>query len=211
MNRGAFLQLLGREWLPSIPDVHNRLQSEPPAQVADIGCGAGWSSIGIAQSYARVQVEGFNLDEPSVEMARDNAWESGVAKRVTFAARDVGDPELAGRYDLVTAFECIHDMSQPVVVLRAMRQMVKDGGAVIAVDERAGETFTPSGNEIEGLLYGFSVMHCLPASMAEHPSAGTGTVMRPSTLSAYAREAGFREVEILPIDNFFFRFYRLHI
>lgn len=95
MNRVAFLQLLGREWLPSIPDVHHRLESDPPAQVADIGCGAGWSSIGIAKSYTRVKVDGFDLDEPSVEAARGNAWVSGAAKRVTFEARYAGDPELA--------------------------------------------------------------------------------------------------------------------
>ena len=63
--------------------------------------------------------------------------------------------------------------------------------------------------EVEGLMYGFSVLHCLPAGMVEQPSAATGTVMRPDTLRKYALEAGFRDVEILPIENFFFRFYRL--
>ena len=77
------------------------------------------------------------------------------------------------------------------------------------MDERTAERFTPEGNEIERILYGFSVLSCLPAGRFESPSVGTGTVMRPETLLEYAHEAGFSGMEILPIDNFFFRFYRL--
>ncbi len=66
-----------------------------------------------------------------------------------------------------------------------------------------------NGNEVEKIFHGFSVFHCLPVGMAEQPSAGTGTVMRAGTLRKYADEAGFCDVEILPIDNYFFRFYRL--
>ncbi len=210
MNRVMFLKQLGAEWLPAIPDVHIRLQSDPPARIADIGCGAGWSSIGIAQAYPKVQADGYDLDEPSIELARANAHEADLADRVKFHARDASDPTLAGRYDLVTAFECIHDMSNPVGALRAMHDMVGQGGAVLVVDERVGDKFTAKGNEVEWMMYGWSVLHCLPVGMADQPSAETGTVMRVDTLHRYAREAGFRDVEILPIDNFFFQFYRLH-
>jgi hypothetical protein len=82
---------------------------------------------------------------------------------------------------------------------------------VLVVDERVGDVFTPNGNEVEWMMYGWSVLHCLPVGMAEEPSAATGTVMRTDTLRQYAREAGFREVEVLPIENFFFRFYRLWV
>jgi 2-polyprenyl-3-methyl-5-hydroxy-6-metoxy-1,4-benzoquinol methylase len=209
MNRAMFLTELGRDWLPAIDDVHQRLLADPPAHVADFGCGAAWSSIGIAKSYPSTLVDGFDLDEPSVAMARANIAEAGVADRVDVRVRDAGDAELAGKYDLVTAFECIHDMSNPVNALRTMKRLVKDGGAVLVADERVGESFTRTGNDVEGLMYGFSVLHCLPAGMVEQPSAATGTVMRPDTLRKYALEAGFRDVEILPIENFFFRFYRL--
>jgi hypothetical protein len=129
---------------------------------------------------------------------------------VQFQVRDSGDPTLAGQYDLVTAFECVHDMSNPVAALRAMRQLAGPRGTVLVVDERVDDAFTSAGNEIEGLMYGFSVLHCLPAGMADATSAGTGTVMRADTLRRYAAEAGFHSVDILPIDNFFFRFYRLN-
>jgi 2-polyprenyl-3-methyl-5-hydroxy-6-metoxy-1,4-benzoquinol methylase len=211
VNRAMFLQLLGQEWLPALPDVHARLVSDPAARVADIGCGAGWSSIAIAQSYPKVNVDGFDFDEPSIAMARGYAEQAGLADRVRFHVRDAGDQELAGGYDLVMAFECLHDMAQPVAALRAMRRLVHDKGTVFIMDERVGETFTAEGDDVEWLMYGWSVLHCLPAGMADQPSAATGTVMRPATLKRYAAEAGFHQVEVLPIDHFFFRFYRLHI
>jgi 2-polyprenyl-3-methyl-5-hydroxy-6-metoxy-1,4-benzoquinol methylase len=210
VNRAAFLYQLGQEWLPAIPDVHARLQASPAARVADVGCGAGWSSIGIARSYPAVHVDGFDLDDPSIELARENAAEAGVDGRVAFHVRDAADPGFSGGYDLVTAFECLHDVSDPVGVLRAMRGLANETGTVLVVDERVGDTFTETGNDVEQLMYGWSVLHCLPAGMADQPSAATGTVMRTDTLRDYARAAGFRGVEVLPIDNFFFRFYRLY-
>jgi 2-polyprenyl-3-methyl-5-hydroxy-6-metoxy-1,4-benzoquinol methylase len=209
VNRASFLQLIGKEWVPAMPDVQERLQADPPARVADIGCGAGWSAIGTAQSYPKAEVDGFDLDAPSIELARANALEAGLADRVRFQHRDAGDRELAGQYDFVMTFECIHDLSDPVAVLGSMRRLVKENGAVLVVDERVGETFQATGSDVDWMMYGWSVLHCLPAGMADQPSAGTGTVMRPDTLRGYAREAGFRDIEILPIDNFFFRFYRL--
>jgi 2-polyprenyl-3-methyl-5-hydroxy-6-metoxy-1,4-benzoquinol methylase len=209
MNRPMFLKLLGTEWLPTISDVHARLLADPPARVADIGCGFGWSSIAIAQAYPKVQVDGYDLDEASIEIASKNALEADLSERVKFQVRDASDPKLKGHYDLVTAFECIHDMSDPVSALRTMLNLAGANGVVLVMDERVSDSFTPKGNEVEGLMYGFSVLHCLPVGMAEQPSTETGTVMRTKTLRRYATEAGFCDAEILPIDNFFFRFYRL--
>ena len=210
VNRAAFLYELGPEWLHAIPDVHQRLEADPPARVADIGCGGGWSSIGIAQTYPKVRVDGYDLDEPSIEHARQNLQGTDLGDRVVFHVRDAGDPSLAGEYDLVTAFECVHDMSNPVAALKTMRSLAGESGAVLVVDERVGDSFTATGNDVEWMMYGWSVLHCLPVGMADQPSAETGTVMRTDTMRKYALEAGFRDVEVLPIDNFFFRFYRLH-
>ncbi len=209
MNRPQYLNLLGTEWLPAIRDVHARLQAEPPARVADIGCGAGWSSIAIAQAYPKIHVDGFDLDEPSIALARSNAVEAGLADRVTFDIRDAGDPTLSGRYDLVTAFEMIHDLPRPVEVLQSMRGLASEGGTVIVMDERVGDAFTAPTDEVERFMYGFSVLMCLPNGMAESPSAATGTVMRAATLRRYAVEAGFNDIEVLPIKHDSFRFYRL--
>jgi len=208
VNRPIFLALLGTEWLPKVPDVHARLEADPPARVADIGCGAGWSSIAIAKAYPQARVDGFDLDEPSIELARANAAEHGVADRVSFQVQDVADPSLAGRYDLVVAFEMLHDLSRPVEALRVMRGLLADGGAVMIMDEKVAETFTAPGDDLERFFYGFSTLCCLPAGMAEQPSAATGTVMRPDTMRRYALEAGFQDVEVLPIEHDLFRFYR---
>jgi 2-polyprenyl-3-methyl-5-hydroxy-6-metoxy-1,4-benzoquinol methylase len=209
INRTMFLQQLGQEWIPAIPELHARLQADPPARVADVGCGAGWSSIGLAQSYPKVKVDGFDLDESSIALARGNQQFYGLGRRLEFHVRDAGDPQLAGRYDLVTAFECVHDMSQPVAALRAMRSLAGDEGTVLVVDERVGEEFAVEGNDVDWMMYGWSILHCLPVGKADDPSAETGTVMRPKVLRRYAEQAGFQKVEILPIENFFFRFYRL--
>lgn len=209
INYPAFWNQLPGEWLPSIADVHIRLKSEPPARVADIGCGYGWSSLGMARGYDRIHVDGFDLDVPSIERAQENAKRNKLTDRVHFQVRDVGDPSLEGQYDLVTAFECVHDMNNPVSALRTMRRLAKKNGTVLIVDERVGDTFTAKGNDVEWMMYGWSILHCLPVGMTEKGAAGTGTVMRTDTLKHYAQEAGFRNVEVLPIEHFFFRFYRL--
>ncbi len=209
-NRPMFVNLLGSEWLPSVSDVHKRLQeADPPARVADVGCGTGWSSISIAWAYPKARVDGYDLDEPSIEIARRNAEEAGVADRVTFHVRDASDPTLEGRYDLATAFECVHDMGRPVEALGAMRRMVGEVGAVIVADERVPDSFRAPGDDTDRLMYGWSVLFCLPTGLADEPSVGTGTVMRQRTLRRYAEEAGYRGVEVLPIENDLWRFYRL--
>ncbi len=101
--------------------------------------------------------------------------------------RDASDIELHGRYDLVTAFECLHDMSDPVRVLQSMRQLAGEKGSVIVMDERALEEFQPCSGSLEQLLYGFSILHCLPAGMSEQPSAGTGTVYSPEDYGTLCR------------------------
>jgi SAM-dependent methyltransferase len=209
MNRAIFLKELGTNWLPSLPDIHARLQADPSARIADIGCGGGWSSIAMAQAYPKVLVDGYDLDEPSVEDARVNVQQARLTNRVKIH-RDAGDPALKGQYDLVTAFECIHDMSDPVGALRTMLNMVGETGTVIIMDERVGDKFSARGNEVEWMMYGWSVLHCLPVGKDDHHSVETGTVMRADTMKRFAEQAGFCDVEVLPIDNFFFRFYRLN-
>jgi SAM-dependent methyltransferase len=156
-----------------------------------------------------VRVDGLDLDEPSIASARENASKAGIGDRLSFESRDAATAGQAGTYDLVTAFETIHDMSDPVRVLSAMRALVAAGGAVLVADEKVAEAFTAPGDEVERFMYGWSVLHCLPVGRVDPPALGTGTVMRPDILRGYARLAGFSGVEILPIEHDFWRFYRL--
>ena len=128
---------------------------------------------------------------------------------MTFHGRDAADPRSPARYDLVTIFEALHDMSYPVDVLRTLRGLLADGGSVIVGDERTEDSFQAPASELERLYYGFSVLHCLPVGMVGEDPAGTGTVMRTDTVRGYAEEAGFGGFEVLPIENDFWRFYRL--
>ena len=177
--------------------------------MADIGCGDGWSSIGIALSYPEVTIEGFDVDKASVDVAREHAEEYALTDRVVFHALDAAEAPGAGEFQLVTAFECVHDMPDPVAVLAGARRLLADGGSMIVMDERVPEEFTGPGDPVEQLMYGISMLICLPDGMSHPPSVGTGTVMRPDVLRGYALEAGFTSVEVLPVEHEMFRFYRL--
>jgi len=208
-TRPLFVNSLASEWVPQIPGLHERLTSGPPARVLDVGCGEGWSSIALAQAYPEAVVTGIDLDDASIAAARHNATAAGVGDHVSFEVRDAADPGLEGGYDGAFCFEMVHDLSNPVGVLGAVRKLVRDDGIVVVADERCAEEFTAPGDELERFFYAASVLHCLPVGMTEQPSAGTGTVMRPATLDGYAKDAGFGGAEVLPIENDFWRFYRL--
>jgi SAM-dependent methyltransferase len=207
MNRPMFLHELGEAWLPAVADVHERLSSAP-ARVADIACGEGWSSISIARAYPGATVDAFDADPASVEAARRNAREAGVGDQVRVHLADASADLTDGGYDLVTIFEAVHDMARPVEALASARRL-SGGGPVIVADERVADAFTAPADVVERMMYGFSVLHCLAVGREDEHSAATGTVMRQDVMRDYAGRAGFASVEVLPIDNPFWRFYRL--
>jgi 2-polyprenyl-3-methyl-5-hydroxy-6-metoxy-1,4-benzoquinol methylase len=190
-NRPWLVNSFGSEMLPAIPEIHERLEQDPPARVADVACGVGWAAISIARAYPSVVVDGFDLDPSSIALANENARAAGVADRVTFAVRDAADPAAVGQYDLVVIVEAVHDLSRPVEVLSATRRMLRPGGSVLVADEKTEDVFTAPGGDLERMYYGYSILTCLPAAMTERPTAATGTAMRASTLEGYAKEAGF--------------------
>jgi 2-polyprenyl-3-methyl-5-hydroxy-6-metoxy-1,4-benzoquinol methylase len=209
-TRPLYLNLLGQEWLPAATAINDRLMADPPARVADVACGGGISSIAIARAYPKVHVDGIDFDPPSIELAKRNLAENpDVAGRIEFHCGDAADPGLAGRYDLVTIFEALHDMSYPVKALEAARGLLAEGGSVLVVDERTAERLEAPAGEFERFLYGASIFHCLLVGMVGEGAAGTGTVMRVETVQRYAEEAGFGGFEVLPIEHDFYRFYRL--
>ena len=124
MNRPMFLNLLGTAWLPAVPDLHARLQSAPPARVADVGCGPAGPASPSRGPTRMFRWTASISTKASIRTARANLATTEVFDRVTFRVRDAADPGLAGQYDLVTAFETIHDMARPVEALQAMRGLV---------------------------------------------------------------------------------------
>lgn len=208
-NRPAFLHEYTAKWLPAMPDVDARLRFDPPANVLDLGCGLGTSSIVLAQAYPNIRVLGVDLDAESIAEARAAAERAGVADRVSFVVGDAAAPREGERYDLVTVFEALHDMGDPEGTLRAARSVLAEGGSMLIADERVADELTTPADLLERMQFGFSVLHCLPATMAENPVEAAGTILRTPTVRRWAENAGFTKFEVLPIDFPFWRFYRL--
>ena len=164
-----------------MPDVQAKLDAGTPVRIAEVGCGEGLAAITIARAYPNAEVDGYDLDDASIAVAQQAAADAGVADRARFELRDAADPTISGDYDLVMAIEMLHDVPDPVGILRTMRTLAGASGAVLVVDERTEETFTVPTNEMERFFYSFSTLHCLAVSM-QNGGAGTGTVIRPDTM-----------------------------
>lgn len=207
INRPAFLHDLTHHWLPAVPGLMARLESRPGFRIADVGCGGGWAAIGLAQAFPQADVRGYDLDEASIQDAKRNAADKGV--NVRFSTHDAAQLAGEGPFDLVLLLETLHDMSRPQEVLTALGAALAPQGSIVIADERVEETFVAPGGEIERMMYGWSISHCLPVSMSEQPSAAIGTAIRPGIVQKLASDAGFASCEVLPIQNELFRFYEL--
>ncbi len=207
LNRPQFQHFL-IDWIDALPDVATRLRAG--GRVADIGCGTGWSSVWFARHYPAARVDGVDIDAGSIARARERAVAEGVADRVRFLmATDEAAADGRGQYDLVSVFEALHDMADPVSVLRGARDLLAPGGAVLVADERTDDAFNTAPDSIDRMFYGYSVLGCLPNGRIGDTSVATGTVIRAETVEGYAREAGFGSVTVLPTEHGQFRFYRL--
>ena len=206
INRPAFTSDLVERWIPAIPDIHDRLRSAP-SRIADVGCGAGWSTIALARAYPKANVIGFDADEASIRDAKSISPAQNVAVR--FEVSDAETIDAAGTFDLVLILEALHDMARPADVLRALRLTLAPGGSVIVADEKVAERFHAPGDDMERLMYGWSIVHCLPVALSDSPSAGIGTVIRSETVRQLAAAAGFATVDVVPVNAGFFRVYRL--
>lgn len=205
INRPSFTHDLVPVWLGAVDGLTETLAGG--GRIADLGCGVGWSTIAMARHLPETEVIGWDNDEASIEVARRNAEEAGVTVR--FEAADAMALAVNGPFDLVTILEALHDMSKPVPVLEAARAALKPDGVLLVADEKVAEQFTAPGDEMERMMYGWSVTHCLPAAMAEQPAAAIGTVIREPIIRDLAAQAGFDSVEALDVDAGFFRLYVL--
>lgn len=207
-NRPLLLHALARDWIPQIPDLHDRLLAG--GRVADVACGHGWSAIGLARAYPGIEVHGFDMDSYAIAHARRNAADHGVAGRVHFHEGEISGSLDGGPFVAALAVECIHDMAHPVEVLSALRASCADDAVVVIIDEAADSELVTPGDEVQRLLYGFSLLICLPDSMSHPESVATGTVIRPATMNGYAKQAGFAGAVPLEVrDTAFWRCYRL--
>ena len=197
--------LLG-QWMPQVPQVHEKLTRG--AVAADVGCGAGRASIAYAKAYPNSTFVGFDNFEGQIERARRNAEEAGVSDRVRFELLDVaaGLPE---RYDLVTTFDVIHDAVNPGGLLRAVREGTKDDGSYLMLEINCQDDPDDNEGPFATVFYGFSVFYCMTTSLA-HGGEGLGACGMPEAMvRKLCGEAGFSGVRRLPIEDPFSIIYEM--
>lgn len=203
INRPAFENDLIDSWLPAVDGVETALSEG--GSLADVGCGQGFSTVAIARRWPEANVVGVDIDAASVADARSIAEAVGSTAR--FAAIDGAGLADLGPFDVVTILESLHDMAHPVEALRAARAALSDNGVVVIADELVADRFVAPGDDLERMMYGWSISHCLPVARTEPDSAELGTVLRSSTLEELALAAGFGSVEVVDVDGGFFRIY----
>lgn len=199
--------LLTRRWLPAMPDVVARL--EAGARVADVGCGAGAAALTMAGAYPESDFTGFDLDPRAVELASRRAAEIGLGN-VRFEVASADDIPTDPGFDLITAFDVVHDLADPAGALARFREALDAGGTFLMMEPAVAARLEDNLEPRVALLYGISLLFCMTQSLAEG-GAGLGTAWGPARAEALCREAGFDHFRRLPIDNPFSAFYEVRV
>ncbi|PAX08233.1 class I SAM-dependent methyltransferase [Sphingomonas lenta] len=190
--RPGYVNGIVQSWLPSLDGMLPRL--EAGARVADVGCGVGFSTLLMAEAFPNSAFVGYDFHAPSIEQANAHAAEHGLADRVRFEtapAKEIAD----GGFDLITMFDCLHDMGDPEGCAAHMRTLLKDDGAwmivePIAADDPAGALDSP----VTRLYYNASTMICVPTSLSQEVGAALGAQAGERRLTELLNRAGFGRV-----------------
>jgi SAM-dependent methyltransferase len=175
-------------WLPALDGVVEKL--ERGGRVADLGCGHGASTILMAQAFPESTFVGSDYHAGSIETARTRAEEAGVGDRVTFEpVPAAGHP--GGEYDLVTMFDCLHDMGDPVGAARAVRDLLAPDGTWMIVEPAAGDRVEDNLNPVGRAYYGFSTLLCTPASLSQDVGLALGAQAGEARIREVVESAGF--------------------
>jgi SAM-dependent methyltransferase len=199
--RPGYLAHLTTSWIPALDGVDAALAAG--GRVADVGCGLGASSVLVAQAYPRASVSGSDYHDESIGMAGKRATEAGVADRVRFEVASATTFTGTG-YDLVTTFDCLHDMGDPVGAARHIRDALADGGCWLLVEPAAGDQLADNTNPVGRMYYSFSTLLCVPNALSQHGGQALGNQAGPRALEQVTREAGltrFRRVRSTPFNH----------
>jgi SAM-dependent methyltransferase len=180
-------------WLPALDGVTAKLTAG--ARVADVGCGHGASTILMARAFGASEFLGIDYHEASVLVARRKADAAGVAGRARFEVADATELP-AGRFDLITMFDCLHDMGDPLAAARAARQALAADGTLMVVEPMAGDRPADNLNPLGRVFYGASVLVCTPASLDQPGAAALGPQAGPARLTGLLLEAGFSRARV---------------
>jgi SAM-dependent methyltransferase len=189
--RPGYVNNIVQNWLPALDGVVDKLKAG--AKVADVGCGVGFSTLLMAQAYPESRFVGFDFHEPSIEEARRHAKAHGVDGRVRFEAATAKAIGETG-FDLVTVFDCLHDMGDPRGCSAHMRRILKDDGTWMIVEPIAGDRPEENMNPVGRLYYNASTMICVPTSLDQEVGEGLGAQAGQAKLSEVVRDGGFTRI-----------------
>jgi Methyltransferase domain len=191
--RTSYNHHLVPEWLPALDGVTEKLGKG--GVVADVGCGHGASTIIMAKAFPKARFYGFDYHDASVESARAAAEEAGVADRITFEVASAKDFPARG-YDLVTFFDCLHDMGDPVGASTHVHSTLANDGTWMVVEPLAADRVEDNLNPVGRIYYSASTMICTPASMAQEVGLALGAQAGEARLTEVIESGGFSKVRV---------------
>ena len=189
--RPSYTANLTGSWIPALEGVEETLRRG--GSVADVGCGHGAATVLLAQSYPRSTVVGYDFHAPSVAIARQRAREAGVADRVRFEVATAQGFD-GGGYDLVTTFDCLHDMGDPVGAAAHIRRALADDGSWLIVEPFAEDRLEENTSPLARAFYGVSTMVCTPCAMDQEVGLALGAQAGEARLRRVIQEGGFSRV-----------------
>jgi 2-polyprenyl-3-methyl-5-hydroxy-6-metoxy-1,4-benzoquinol methylase len=195
MSAGWLDSMLVEQWLPAVDGLVPRLREG--GRVADVGCGGGRAVVRCAQAFPEAECIGYDTYPANISRARALAEDAGVADRVRFVRGDAA-AELSGFYDLITAFDVLHDVGDPAGLLRQIRTVLDPDGVFLLLESNSADSALDNTGPPATILYATSVLYCLPTSLAEH-GPGLGTMGLPvGKIRELCEDAGFRSIRPLP-------------
>ena len=189
--RPGYVNNIVQNWLPALDGVAAKLKSG--ASVADVGCGVGFSTLLMAQAFPKSRFVGYDYHAPSIDEANRHAATHGLGDRVSFKEGTAKDIKETG-YDLVTCFDCLHDMGDPRGCSAHMRRILKSDGTWMIVEPIAGDRPEDNLNPIGRLYYNASTMLCVPTSLDQEVGEGLGAQAGEAKLTEVIRDGGFTRV-----------------
>jgi SAM-dependent methyltransferase len=189
--RPGYVNNIAQSWIPALQGVAAKLNNQ--AIVADVGCGVGFSTILMAEAYPESQFVGFDFHEPSIIEARKHAKDHGLSDRVRFEVAEAKQIADTG-FDLVTMYDCLHDMGDPRGCAKHMHRILKKDGTWMIVEPIAGDKPEQNMNPVGRLYYNASTMICVPTSLDQEVGEGLGAQAGEARLSEVVRGGGFSSV-----------------
>jgi len=189
--RPGYVNNIVQNWIPALDGIEARLRGG--ARVADVGCGVGFSTLLMAEAYPQSQFTGYDFHAPSIEEARRHCDGHGLADRVRFEVAPAKEIAETG-FDLVTMYDCLHDMGDPRGCAAHMRRILAEGGSWMIVEPIAGDTPAQNMNPVGRLYYNASTMICVPTSLDQEVGEGLGAQAGEARLAAVIRDGGFASV-----------------